>query len=77
MKRTRRARRPPLNPTPAADPASAANPALARIVEMLSSSRSVRTELVEDVRAQFADRTYLTDEKLNLAIYRMLRDILR
>lgn len=49
---------------------------LAGIVEMLASADSVRTELVDDIREQINNGTYLSDEKLNLAIYRLLKDIL-
>lgn len=73
--RPRRARRPPV--TPVSPPVRTGNPELASIVEMLSSSRSVRAELVEDLRGQLAEGGYATDEKLNLAIYRMLKDVLR
>ena len=44
---------------------------------MLARSREVRTELVDDLRSQMDDGTYMTEEKLNLAIYRMLKDALR
>ena len=49
---------------------------LARILEMISSSPSARAELVADIRAQVRNGSYLNEEKLNLAIYRLLRDIL-
>jgi hypothetical protein len=49
---------------------------LARIVKMLADSNDVRSELVTDIRGQMDEGSYMSDEKLNLAIYRMLRDIL-
>ena len=49
---------------------------LARIVEMLSRAPAVRTELVDEIRRQFETDAYMTEEKLDLAIERMLRDIL-
>lgn len=50
---------------------------LARIVQMLADSEDVRSELVTDIRTQMDDGSYMSDEKLNLAIYRMLTDILQ
>lgn len=55
---------------------SPATPGLERIYELLSRSREVRTELVDDIRAQMEDGSYMREEKLNLAIYRMLKDVL-
>lgn len=49
---------------------------LARIVEMLTRAPAVRTELVEEIRRQLDADAYMTEEKLDLAIERMLRDIL-
>lgn len=49
---------------------------LRRILQMLSGSPSVRSELVADVRQQVEDDSYLNEEKLNLAIFAMLRDVL-
>ena len=43
----------------------------------LAASREVRTELVDDLRAQMDEGAYMSPEKLNLAIYRMLKDVLR
>ena len=51
-------------------------PGLERIFEMLTRSREVRTELVDDIRAQMDSGKYMREEKLNLAIYRMLKDVL-
>jgi hypothetical protein len=48
---------------------------LSRIVEMLARTPSVRAELVADIRGRIGD-DYMSEEKLDLAIYRMLRDIL-
>ena len=50
---------------------------LARIVQMLAESDDVRSELVTDIRSQMHDGSYMSDEKLHLAIYRMLTDILQ
>lgn len=52
------------------------SPGLERIFEMLARSPEVRTELVDDVRGQMDDGRYMCEEKLNLAIYRMLKDVL-
>jgi hypothetical protein len=52
------------------------SPGLERIYEMLVASRDVRTELVDDIRHEMDGGRYLSDEKLNLAIYRMLKDVL-
>ena len=51
-------------------------PGLERIFEMLTRSHEVRTELVDDIRSQMTDGGYMSEEKLNLAIYRMLKDVL-
>lgn len=53
------------------------SPDLERIYRILSGAPGVRTELVDDVRSQMDDGTYMSEEKLNLAIYRMLKDALR
>ena len=49
---------------------------LTRIVGMLSSVDGVRNELVEEIRGQIARGDYLTEDKLNEAIYRLLREIM-
>jgi hypothetical protein len=49
---------------------------LSHIVDMLSRTPSVRSELVADIRGQFNGGAYMSEEKLDLAIYRMLKDIL-
>ncbi len=49
---------------------------LAQILGLLSRSPSVRSELVADIRAQVRAGTYVNAEKLDLAIYRMLKDVL-
>jgi hypothetical protein len=49
---------------------------LTRIVGMLSSMDGVRDELVEEIRGQIARGDYLTEDKLNEAIYRLLREIM-
>ncbi len=50
---------------------------LARIVDMLAAAPGVRAELVDDIRAQLDGGGYVNEEKLELAIGRMLREILR
>jgi hypothetical protein len=52
-------------------------PCLESIFEALAASRQVRTELVDDLRSQMDDGAYMSREKLDLAIYRMLKDVLR
>jgi len=52
------------------------SPELERIVRLLARSPEVRTELVDDIRTQMDGREYMSDEKLNLAIWRMLKDVL-
>ena len=69
----RNPRLPPEKPFHALAPSHAD---LARIVRMLADSNEVRSELVTDIRTQMDDGSYMSDEKLNLAIYRMLTDIL-
>ena len=49
---------------------------LTRIVGMLSRMDGVRDELVEEIRGQIARGSYLTEDKLNEAIYRLLREIM-
>jgi hypothetical protein len=49
---------------------------LTRIVGMLSRMDGVRDELVEEIRGQIARGTYLTEDRLNEAIYRLLREIM-
>lgn len=49
---------------------------LEQIVTMLASAQNVRGELVADIRSQMDGGAYMSEEKLNLAIYRMLRNIL-
>ncbi len=49
---------------------------LSVIAQMLSSAPAVRDELAEDIRMQINQDGYMSDEKLELAIYRMLKDIL-
>ena len=61
---------------PAERPATPRARRLAQIVEMLSNTPAVRSELVSDVRGQVTRGGYMTEEKLDLAIYRMLKDIL-
>ena len=49
---------------------------LTRIVGMLSQVDGVRDELVREIRAQIQRGEYLTEERLNEAIYRLLREIM-
>lgn len=49
---------------------------LTRIVGMLSQVDGVRDELVSEIRAQIQRGEYLTEERLNEAIYRLLREIM-
>jgi hypothetical protein len=49
---------------------------LSVIAQMLSSAPAVREDLAEDIRMQINQDGYMSDEKLELAIYRMLKDIL-
>jgi len=49
---------------------------LTRIVGMLSTVDGVRTELIEEIKSQIARGEYLTEDKLNEAIYRLLREIM-
>ena len=49
---------------------------LEKIFELLSSTPDVRDDLVEEVREQIDSGDYLTEDKLNFAIYRMLKEIL-
>jgi hypothetical protein len=49
---------------------------LTQIIEMLSRTPAVRAELVADIRSQVTTEEYVSEEKLDLAIYRMLKDIL-
>ena len=50
---------------------------LAQIVDLLAGASEVRAELVADVRSQLEGGGYVNEEKLDLAICRMLRDILQ
>ena len=49
---------------------------LTSIVGMLSGVDGVREELVEDIRMKIEKGEYLTEDKLNDAIYRLLREIM-
>jgi len=51
-------------------------PRLAKILELLSGSPGVRQDLVEEIQEQIRKGEYLSEEKLNIAIYRLLKDIL-
>jgi hypothetical protein len=49
---------------------------LTQIIEMLAQTPAVRPELVADIRRQVASGEYANEQKLDLAIYRMLKDVL-
>ena len=49
---------------------------LTNLVSMLSRVDGVREELVIEIRAQIQAGTYLTEEKLNEAIHRLLREVM-
>jgi hypothetical protein len=49
---------------------------LRHVLKMISSSTDARRELVADIRERVASGDYVTEERLNLAIYRLLKDIL-
>ena len=49
---------------------------LSQIVDMLAQTPDVRAELVEDIRSQVSAEGYMSEERLDLAIYRMVKDIL-
>lgn len=51
-------------------------PKLARILELLSQDPAVRSDLVTEIQEQIRKGEYLTEEKLNVAIYRLLKDLL-
>ncbi len=49
---------------------------LTDLVGMLSRVDGVREELVCEIRDQIRSGTYLTEEKLNEAIHRLLREVM-
>jgi len=49
---------------------------LTEIVDLLSDVGGVREDLVNDVRARLENGEYLTEDKLNEAIHRLLREIM-
>ncbi len=49
---------------------------LAKLVGMLTGVEGVREELVSDIRTQIERDEYLTEDKLNEAIHRLLREIM-
>ena len=51
-------------------------PRLARILDLLSQAPQVRSDLVQEIQEQIRKGEYLTEEKLNVAIYRLLKEIL-
>ena len=59
-----------------APPASTDSQALEVIFRALAQARGERTELVDDVRTRMDGGEYMSAEKLNLAIHRMLKDSL-
>ena len=46
---------------------------LRHLLKMIASSTDARRELVADIRGRVASGDYVTEEKLNLAIYRLLQ----
>jgi hypothetical protein len=58
------------------EPSGNGNERLERILELLSGSPDVREDLVEEIREQIEQDEYLSEAKLNFAIYRMLKEIL-
>jgi anti-sigma28 factor (negative regulator of flagellin synthesis) len=51
-------------------------PRLAQILELLSQAPGVRSDLVKEIEEQIRKGEYLTEDKLNVAIYRLLKDLL-
>lgn len=49
---------------------------LTRIVDVLTTRPRIRTALADDIRRQLDEGTYANEERLNLAIYRLLREAL-
>ncbi|MHC4939038.1 MAG: hypothetical protein ACYTHK_08725 [Planctomycetota bacterium] len=49
---------------------------LTNLVGMLSEVTGVRDDLVDDIRNRIDRGEYLTEEKLNEAIHRLLREIM-
>jgi hypothetical protein len=49
---------------------------LTNLVGMLTEVSGVRNDLVDDIRDQIDRGEYLTEEKLNEAIHRLLREIM-
>ena len=51
-------------------------PKLAQILEVLSNVEGVRSDLVKEIQESIRKGEYLTEEKLNVAISRLLKEIL-
>jgi hypothetical protein len=66
----------PVTNLPHRPPAPARVRRLTQIVEMLAQTPAVRPELVADIQHQVESGEYASEEKLDLAIYRMLKDVL-
>jgi len=49
---------------------------LTNLVGMLSEVSGIRHDLVDDIRSRIDRGEYLTEEKLNEAIHRLLREIM-
>jgi len=49
---------------------------LANLVGLLSQVDGVREDLVDDIRERIGRDEYLTEDKLNEAIHRLLREIM-
>ncbi len=51
-------------------------PQLARILDLLSQAPEVESDLISEIREQIRSGEYLSEEKLNIAICRLLKEIL-
>lgn len=49
---------------------------LQTIFDMLSRTPDARENVVSEIRDELAAGTYMTEDRLNVAIYRLLKDIL-
>lgn len=57
-------------------PGPAGTDDLRRLLKMIADSSDARSELLADLRRRVLSDEYMSEEKLNLAIYRLLKDIL-
>ncbi len=51
-------------------------PRLAKILDLLSRTPGVHADVIDDIRQQIKEGRYLSEEKLNVAICRLLKEIL-